>query len=256
LLLSVSEPTVDRRSGLLNVVDVVIAPGSAFARLRLVPTWGWSFLVAALLAVAGSLLMQPAMLHVMDKTLPAQMARQDAAAIPKWNQMSADDQAKTVAQQVGLGKAFAQYGWIALPFALLIGGLVQALVMLIANAVGHGDGTFRKYFALSLTVSVVGYGLATLVLGLIVVLRGQSGFESMSALQAAVPSLALLAPGAQGALAGFLSAINVFALWGTALLALGMTVVGRVARGPAWAAALLLLLLSASFVAFGAARQG
>ncbi len=251
-----SEATVDRRSGLLNVVDIVVAPDTAFARLRQVPTWGWAFLVAALLAVAGSLLMQPATLHVLDKTLPAQMAAQDAGAIPKWNQMSADDQARTVAKQVAFGKQFAQYSWLIVPVALLIGGLVQALVMLIANAAGHGDGTFRKYFALSLTVSVVGYGLATLVLGLIVLLRGPGGFDSMSALQGAIPSLALLAPGAHGALQGFLATINVFALWSAALLAFGMTAIGRVPRAPAWAAAALLVLLSAGFVALGAARQG
>ena len=35
--------------------------------------------------------------------------------------------------------------------------------MLIANAVGRGDGTFQKYFALSITVAVVGTGLGSLV---------------------------------------------------------------------------------------------
>ena len=251
-----SEATVERRSGLLNVVDVIVSPGTAFARLRLVPTWGWAFLVASLMAIAGSLLMEPAMLHVMDKTLPAQMAAQDATAIPKWAQMSADDQAKTIANQVAFGKTFARFSWVIMPFALLVGGLIQALVMLIANAVGRGDGTFRKYFALSLTVGVVGYGLASLLLGLIVLLRGPGGFESLGSLQGAVPSLALLVPGAHGALGGFLSAVNVFSVWAAALLALGMTIVGRVPRGVAWATAVVLVLLSASFAAFGAARQG
>jgi Yip1 domain len=251
-----SEATVDRRSGLHNVIDVVVAPSTAFARLRIVPTWGWAFLAAALLAVAGALLFEPALLHVLDKVLPAQMAAQDAKSVPNWAQRSPDEQAKLIATQVSFSKTFAQFQWLIAPIALLLGGLIQALVMTLANAIGHGDGSFKKYFALSLTVAVVGSGLASLALGLIALLRGPGGFDDVAGLTGAVPSLALLAPGAHGALHGFLTALNVFTLWATALLALGMTIVGRLPRPVAWSAAVLMVLLTAAFAAFGAARQG
>ncbi len=250
-----SEATADRRSGLHNVIDVVVAPSTAFARLRVVPAWGWAFLAAALLAVAGALLFEPALLHVLDKTLPAQMAAQDAGT-PGWAQKSPDEQAKAVAMQVSIGKTFAQFQWLLAPIGLLLGGLIQGLIMTLANAVGHGDGNFKKYFALSLTVAIVGSGLASLALGLIALLRGPGGFDDVAGLTGAVPSLALLAPGSHGALHGFLAAWNVFTLWATALLALGMTIVGRLPRPVAWSTAVLMTLLTAAFAAFGAARQG
>ncbi len=53
-------------------------------------------------------------------------------------------------------------------------------------------------------------------------------------------------------IAGFLGAINVFSLWATVLLALGMTGVGRIPRAPAWTTAIVMLLLTACFAAFGA----
>jgi hypothetical protein len=63
----------------------------------------------------------------------------------------------------------------------------------------------------------------------------------------------MLVPGATGALLGFLAALNIFNLWATALLALGMQRVGRVPAGIAWATSIIMLLLTASFVAWGAA---
>ena len=246
-----SEATVEPRSGLLNVVDVVIAPGTAFARLRLVPTWGWAFLVAALLAVAGSLLTQPAVMHAIATGMPAQLA-----AAPAIARLPAAQQAHVIQQQLAIFRFIAQYGWLFVPVWILVVGLIQGLVMTVANAIAKGDGSFGKYFALSVTVAVVGLGLASLVTALIVVLRGAGSFDDMKAVQSAVPSLAMLAPGSHGALHGFLEALSVFNLWATALLALGMAVVGRIPRSAAWATAGLMLLVAALTAAYGAAQQG
>jgi hypothetical protein len=141
------------------------------------------------------------------------------------------------------------------PIGVLISGLVQALIMLIANAVGHGDGTFKKYYTLSVNVSVVGVGLSSLLIGVIVLVRGMNSFDSPTAIQGAVPSLALLAPGVRGALGGFLGSVNIAALWAIALLALGMNGVGRIPRVTAWVTAIVMLLLTACFAAWGAAQN-
>ncbi len=249
--MSVPEPTFDRRSGLLNVIDVVVAPVAAFTRLRLVPTWGWAFLAATLLGVAGSLLTQPALLHAITTGMPAELAASPAIA-----RLPSAQQATVIQQQLAVFHFIGQYGWLITPLWVLLLGAVQALVMTIANAIGKGDGAFLKYFALSVTVSVVGIGLAALVVGLIVVLRGTASFDDMKAVQSAAPGLALLAPGAHGALRGFLEGLTVFNLWATALLALGMTVVGRLPRPVAWTAAGLMLLVTTLFGAYGAAQQG
>jgi hypothetical protein len=183
----------------------------------------------------------------METSMPAQLAASDAMA-----KLTPEQQQKQIATIMSFSRIVARFYWLIIPPALLLIGLVQALVMLIANAVTRGDGTFKKFFALSITVSVVGSGLSSLVLGAIVLVRGASSFETTASVNAALPSLALLAPGAKGALAGFLGAINVFYLWGTALLALGMNRVGRIPGGAAWATAIVMLLLTACFAAFGA----
>lgn len=245
--MSPSEP----RSGLANVVDIIIAPNAAFERIRQVPVWGWAFLVAALLGVVGTLLVGPAVLHAMQTSLPAQFAANDTIA-----KLPPDQQQKQIAMMMSVSMGIAKFSWAFIPPAILLIGLVQALIMLIANAATRGDGTFKKFYALSITVSVVGTGLGSIVLGAIVALRGANSFETTSAVQSALPSLALLMPGAKGALAGFLGALNVFVLWATALLALGMQRVGRIPGGVAWATAILMLLLTACFAAYGAKTNG
>jgi hypothetical protein len=249
--LSTPQASLDRRGGLANVIDIIIAPGAAFERLRLEPVWGWAFLVGCLLTIAGSLLTIPAVLQAVERTLPAQLA-----ANPNISSLPADQQAKLIARTTSFTRSVIQFQWIFTPVVLLGIALVQALIMLIANAVGHGDGSFKKYFALSMTVGVVGWGLSSLFVGVIAEIRGPASFEDSTAVQAALPGLATLVPGAHGALQGFLAPFQVFNLWAVALLALGMTVVGRIPRPAAWASASAMLVIGALLSAAGAARQG
>jgi hypothetical protein len=249
--LSTSAQPVQPRSGLANVVDIIIAPNAAFERIRQVPVWGWALLVASLLGIAGTVLAGPAIMHAMETSMPATLAASDSIA-----KLPPDQQQKQIATIMSISKVFAKFYWLLIPPGILLGGLIQGVIMLIANAATRGDGTFKKFFALSVTVSVIGVGLGSLVLGLIVTLRGASSFETTSSVQGAAPSLALLAPGAKGALLGFLGALNVFALWAAALLALGMNRVARIPGGAAWATAIVMLLLTACFTAYGARNGG
>ena len=249
--MSTSLPPAQGRSGLANVVDIIIAPNAAFERIRQVPVWGWAFLVATLLGIAGTILVGPAIQHAMETSMPATLAASDAIA-----KLPPDQQQKQIATIMNISRTLAKFYWIFIPPGILLAGLFQGLIMLIANAATRGDGNFKKFFALSVTVSVIGAGLASVVLGLIVTLRGASSFDTTTAVQAAVPSLALVAPGAKGMLSGFLGAINVFAVWATALLALGMNRVARIPGGAAWATAIVMLLLTACFAAYGARNGG
>jgi hypothetical protein len=249
--LSTSESTVGPRPGLSNVADIVIAPNAAFARLREVPTWGWAFLVVTLLGVAGSLLYIPALIHTVDASLPAKLA-----AMPQIAKLPPDQQQRVISTQVNFTRTIFQLFWLFVPVQALLVALLQSVVMLIPNAVSGGDGTFKKYFALSMNAQIVGYGLLSLVLGLIVVIRGASSFEEQSAVTGSAPSFALLLPGAKGFLAGFLGTLNVFALWSAALIALGMQRVGRVAAAAAWVTSIVMLLLAACLAGWGAAQSG
>jgi len=245
-----SAPATNRRNGLTTVIDMIVSPSTAFANLREGPTWGWAFLIAAVLGIIGSLMTAPTVAHVMQTTMPAQLA-----ANPSIAKLPPDQQQAMINNTLAISKIVAQFSFVFIVAAILIAGLVQGLIMMIANAIGHGDGSFKKYFALSVNVSVIGLGLASVVIGIIVLVRGPDSFDSTSAVQSAVPSLALLVPGAKGALAGFLGTFQIFALWGTALLALGMTGVGRIPRGAAWVTAIAMLLLYACFGAWGGAQN-
>ncbi len=248
--MSTSETPV-RPNPFANVVDIVIAPTAAFERLRTAPTWVWAFVVATILGAIGSVLLAPALIHAMDVTMPAKLA-----ASPQITKLPADQQQQMIAMQMKFSHVILQLTWLFIPVGLLLIGVIQAVVMLVANAVGHGDGTFRKYFALSMTVAVVGTGLGTLVTGVIVTLRGANTYESQSAVTASMPGLGLLVPGAHGALAGFLSVFTVFSLWAVALVALGMIHVGRISPPLAWTFAVLMLLIGACLGAVGASFNG
>jgi hypothetical protein len=249
--LSTSETAIGPRPGLSNVTDIVVAPNAAFDRLRLIPTWGWALLAGSVLAMIGSLLIQSATLHALQISLPAKLA-----ASPAMAKLSPEQQQSYIAASLNFAKVLTQISFIFPPIFIMVAGVVQALIMTIANAASHGDGGFKKYFALSVTVSVIGLGLFSLVNGVIVLVRGAGSFESTTAVQSTVPGLALLAPGARGALEGFLGALNVFYLWGTALLALGMQRVGRISPPVAWITAIVMLLLTACFAAWGGAQNG
>ena len=244
--MSVSEATVPRRSGLLNVADIIVAPNAAFDRLRIVPVWGWAFLAASALGIAGALLAMPATQHALQTSLPAQLA-----ASPNIARLPADKQSAAIANATSMVITFTRISFLFVPVFMLIASLVQALVMLVANAAGRGDGTFRKFFALSVTVAVVGSGLYTLLNGAILAVRGADAFDNPAALQA-LPGLALLAPGTTGAVHGFLSGFNVVFLWASALLAFGMIRVARIPRVTAWSTAALILLGTAALYAYQA----
>lgn len=249
--MSTSEPIVDRRRGLTTVIDMIVAPNAAFDRLREVPTWGWAFLIATVLGVIGSFLIEPALIHAMETSVPAKLA-----ANPQIAKLPTEQQQNMIAMQMKFARIGLQLLPVFVPITLLVVGLLQGILMTLANAIGRGDGTFKKYFALSVNVSVVGYALGTLVLGPIVLLRGPGSFEEQSAVTSSLPNLGLIAPGLKGFLGAFLGGINIFYLWATVLLALGMQRMGRIPAGVAWIAAVIMLLLTATLAGWGGAVNG
>jgi hypothetical protein len=233
------------RSGLQTAIDIIVAPTAAFASLRVVPTWGWALIVTAVLAVVSSIVTGPAIGHALSVEMPAKLAQQYAS-------LPADKRDAAIAQAMSVTMAISKFSFIFVLLILPISGLIQALIMLIANAVGQGDGTFKKFWALSINTSVVGLGCASVVLMIIVLIRGADSFNSSTEVAASVPSLALIVPGASKMLATFLGVFNIFNIWATALLAGGMTIMARIPRNVATGFAVLMLFCSAAFAAFGA----
>lgn len=240
--MNTSEPTVTPNSGLLNVADIVVAPNAVFARLRIVPTWGWAFLVASLLGIAGYLLGGPANMHAFETYGPAVYAN-----TPQFQSMDAAHRAQAVQNAMTYGRVFVQFAWVFVPIGLLFGSLIQAAIMLIARIITRAQGTFAQFYALSMTTGVVS-SLGFLLAGVIAVIRGPAAYATPIAFQQGIPGLAMLAPGAGPKLAALLTVLNVPALWALVLAALGLLAIGNFSRVAAWGTILVSLLLTVLFV--------
>ncbi len=244
-----SDPTAGSRTGgLQTALDLLIAPRDAFARLREAPTWGWAYLIAAALSAVATLAILPALHHAIETGLPAQLA-----ATPEIAKLPPDQQQKAIARILAVQNAFLSASWL-LPLAVLpLVAAIQSLVMYAANRLGGGDAGYRRLWALAMNVQVAG-SVGGLLAAAIVMLRGPNAFDEPGSVQTALPSLAMLAPGASHVVAAFLGAINVAAIWQAVLLGLGMIAAARIARPIAWTAATIMLLTLSVLAAFGAAQ--
>jgi len=226
-------------SGLATVVDTIAAPKSAFERLRESPTWGWAFLIAFVLMIIGTLLSAPAQQHAQYATLqrtintaPVYKSLSDAKKSEILNNAQHPNPSTRVISVVFVG------------ITLLLFVFLNTIVVLIGNAIGRGDGTFKRYWSGSMNIAVATLALGTLVAGIIAMIRGADSFSSGTEIAAAVPSLGTLIHPTPAATA-FFSAISVFSLWGVYLNATQMQV-NRVNKGVAWATAIVILLAGAA----------
>jgi hypothetical protein len=247
--MSSDSPAQRHTGGLQTALDIIIAPRDAFARLRESPTWGWAYLIAAALAVVAALAIVPALRHAIETGMPAQLA-----ANPSIAKLPPDQQQKMIAQAVSLQALLVNFTCVFQALGLLIVAAVQSLVMFVATKAGHGDGSYKQLWALAINVQVAG-AVGSLVAAAIVLLRGPNAFANPASIAAALPSLALIVPGAPPVPAAFLAALNVASIWQAVLLGLGMIAVARVSRPAAWTAAVLMLLTIGVFAAFGAAQS-
>jgi Yip1 domain len=238
------DPTVQARpSGLKTALDTIVAPNDAFERLRSAPTWGWAFLLTLVLYAAGTYLMQPAVVHATQSDWPNVVA-----ANPRLAQLTAEQQQ----HYLDFILRIIAFNWLFAIVILPIVLFIQTIVMLVLNVIGRGAASFGSLWAAAANSALPSLGLGAIVTAILVVLRGPDSFERALDVQTAMPSLALLAPGAPLKLHAFLAAFTPFSLWGCFLIATAMVVIGRVSRAVAWTTGILLLLIGGGFFALGA----
>lgn len=230
-------------SGLQTIVDVILAPKSAFERLRTAPTWGWAFIISVVAGTFATYLIVPALVHAFQVSWPAMVASDPRTA------------ALTPAQQqtaLQFTLAIMRFSWLGALVGIPVVIFIATLVMLVFNAIGRGSGTFASLWAAAVNISIPSNALGSLVLAVIVLIRGAQSFDSTASVSAALPSLALLAPSGGVKLAAFLAAINVFSVWGAVLIYVAMRTTARVGAASAMFTALLMPLATAVVAAFGA----
>lgn len=234
--MTVNDPAATRVSGLKTVLDTIVSPKEAFESIRLVPTWGWALAITIVLSALGSFLMVPAFQHAFAAGWPDMVAKE-----PKMAQMTTEQQQAMLGMQL---KIF-NFAWLFSIVVVPVICLVEALVMLVFNAMGRGQGTFGKYFAASCNIAVPSAGLSSIVTAIIVTLRGPASFQNLSAVTTSLPSLAMFAPAGNPKLTALLATVNPFTLWGVALSIAAMLIVGRVPKLQAWLAGIVLFVVPA-----------
>lgn len=220
-------------SGLTNVINTIVSPKEAFEALREAPTWGWALIITIVVGMITTYLMTPTLLHAFDAEWPARVA-----ASP---QMAGMSDAK-----IAQAKQFSEFFITAAPLFTLIFVpifvLIEAVVMLIFNAIGKGSGTFKSYWAAAANIAVPSAAIAGIVNLIVIMVRGSDSFTTMVSVQAPLPTLAILAPHA-GKLTNFLAVFGVFPLWGAGLMILAMLVIGRTSKAIAWSTGILSIVL-------------
>jgi hypothetical protein len=240
-----SDVTETRKAqGLQTVFDTLVAPKEAFETLRATPTWGWACIISIVLMIAGYFLQQPATQHAAFGSMQHAMATS-----PLYATMT-DEQKQRALDRIVHPPAYrSAIGIIGVVVALFVATLLNALILLVANALGRGTATFDRLFAGSMNIAVPTLGIASVVLGIICRVLGADHFSTILDLARAMPGLALFTPGATGKLAAFLANIQVFTVWGFGLNTAMMRRTAQVHNALAWLFPLLITLAAAAAAA-------
>ncbi len=229
-------------NGLKTVWDTIVAPKEAFESIRNAPTWGWALLIAIIVPMAATLLATPALEHGYAGTFAQQVASD-----PRLSALSADQQQSAEA----IGSKIVGFSWMFVAFGVPLFVLISAVVFLIFDKLGRGTGSFGQYWAAACNIAVIS-AIGSIIMALIVSIRGADSFTTAQSVQQSVPSLAMLAAGAGVKLTGFLSVITPFTLWAASLAVVALTTIGKVGKLQAWLAAIVMLIVPGLLAAAGA----
>ncbi len=221
------------RGGLAVLGDIIVAPRTGFAELRERAHWGWALAATCVLAVLGAFLQSRAGIHV-AQLLIVQNPNHD----PNLAALTPEKRESVLATMTLAQRAIP----FMAPLGVFVAVLYGALVFTVARAIGHGEATFGKLFALVANIGIARLGFQAAVVGAIVAVRGPLAFSSTHDLLMALPSLAWLVPAGQAKLAALLSTVNPFQIWTFFLATIGLEIVANVRRPVAMGAAAILIL--------------
>ena len=235
-----SEPAPTKASLWEDFVDIFYTPSSVFAR-RADGSWGKPLLILVVVGTILFFLTKNAMQPIMD----AEFARQGAAAMRKNPNLTAE--------QLASGRKFVEmmapiFFALGLTVSVLLAGLALWLVGKLFDA--------KESVAAALMIAV--YSEVPRI-AQILVQAAQALFmspESLNGANAASLNLArFLNPDTASPIAiALASRVDVFTIWVTVLLAIGLHVVGKVSRQQAGIAAAIVWVLGALPGLFGALR--
>lgn len=226
-----------------DIVDVFYAPSAVFERRRN-RGFGLALLLYAVLNAAMLYAARPVMQPMIDKQIAQTLEKMSANP-----SVSAEQRTAMEKRMRGMADSpLALIGpVVALPVVVL---LTAAVLWLAGKAVGsvatYGQAamvtTFAAFPRLLLMVLMTAFAIAT-------------GREVTSQYAFSISPAALLGDDASPIVAALLSRLDLGTLWMTALLGIGIAVVGRVSRGKGLTAAAITWLVGGVAVLVGALRQ-
>jgi hypothetical protein len=231
-----TEIAAPKRNGIAVLWDLLVAPSAAFAELRAIPHWGWALLLTCVLGMIGSYLQVPAAQHVTQYAL---------AHNPQLAALPADE----LASRTKVAIKIQGFAWLFFPIVAAIAVAVNALILLIASAIGRGSGTYMKCFGLSANIAFLNFGIGYFLYGVITSFHDPTSFANATDLKSVLPSLAWLAPGAGPKVLAFLSTFSLFQFWSIALMALGLRAVTGISAVAAWVTPVVVSLLGGAVAA-------
>lgn len=235
-----TEPAPGKASFWEDFVDIFYAPSSVFAR-RANGEWGKPLIFLIVVATVLVFLTKNAMQPIMD----AEFARQSAAALRKNPSLTAE--------QLASGRSFFEtLGPIIFAVVLAISVLGTGLVLWLVGKL------FDAKESVAAALMIAAYSEVPRI-AQIVVQAAQALFmspESLNAANSASLNLArFMDPDQASPIAiAMASRVDVFTIWVTVLLAIGLHVVGKISRQQAAIAAAIVWVIGALPALLGALR--
>ncbi len=225
------EPVTAEKSSLVeDMVDAFFAPVAMFTRRAGRPSWAAYGIVTLLLAATFY-----ASLGALQGVFDTEMARAMAEAAAKNPQMTGEQLA---GMQVAMEASFKYGGFVVIPFIVLVLGLCIWLVAkVLGGELGFGGGVMIAAFAYlpkvleSALVSVQSLVLDT------------STFTGRYQYSWGVGRF--LDPSMPQGMQNLLGRVDLFTLWATILIALGLAYSAKVPQSKAYAGAALIWVLGA-----------
>jgi len=126
--------------------------------------------------------------------------------------------------------------------------LITSLIYLSISKIAGSYVKFKQLFSMTTYTSIIG-GLGILLNAIIAYFMGTS-LENVN--YTSVNSLI----GLEGVPGALLSYIEVFGIWGTILLAMGLHRVAKLSKGASWTIAIIFYIIGAIFAIVGGVSQG
>ncbi len=225
-----------------DFIDIFFSPSAVFERRK-----GWSAWPVLLILTVVLVLLFIGWQRTLGPILDVEMQRGMADAMAQNPNLGPEQ----IEQMRSMGRIFGPIG-LALGFPL--GVLITTLVAWGLARIFGAAATFATVFGVvvySQVVRVLQY-LVGLAQGFFLDINSMDSIHDISLSAARFMDQ----PDASSLLVNFAARIDVFTLWATALIAIGLAVTTKLSRGSAWAVAIIVWLLAAIPAVVGAIMQG